>query len=111
MDIDLRCINDGRNIKPEAYETNFRMGTFTGSWNNPKEEGGVNSWAHAGGFCREQFGQVEDGNWTMHERRLVFLGMLVAYVNGDRCANWTDEQRKKALKDAWEHIESERPRP
>lgn len=110
MDIDLRAEYDSRNTKPEAYISNARMGTFLGSWKNPDEEGGEKSWAHAGGFCRRQFGSVDDGNWTLHERRLVFLGMLVAYVNGDKCAHWTNEERKEALDTAWQHIWSERPR-
>ena len=109
MDIDLRTGHDSRNEHFKKYLTNHRMGTFTGSWNNPEEESGENTWAHLGGYCRRRFGKVTDNDWTMHERRLVFLGLLVGYVNGDRCADWTPEQREEALQVAWDHIESERP--
>lgn len=108
MEIELTSGQDNRNPNPDKYAGNARMGTFLGSWSNPIEENGRNTWAHIGGFCRRQFGTDETGNWTIHERRLVFLGLIVAYVNSDRCANWTDEEREQAIRVAWDFIDSNR---
>lgn len=56
MDIDLTQGNDNRSAKVADYEHNHRMGTFTGSWINPNQESGQNTWSHLGGSCRRQFG-------------------------------------------------------
>ncbi|MFW6184345.1 MAG: hypothetical protein ACOC8X_11160 [Chloroflexota bacterium] len=100
--ISLKQNDDGRCVSYEkSYKSNHRMGVFTGSWIDETRQEGVNTWSHSGVYCGEQFGR----DISMHERRLVFLGMLVAYVNGDKCAHWTDEQRTEALQIAWRHIQ------
>lgn len=100
--INLQKDKDGRCTSYEdCYRKNHRMGTFAASWINEKLKDGVNTWSHSGVYCGEQFGR----DLSLHERRLVYLGMLVAYVNGDKCAHWTEEQRTEALRKAWRHIQ------
>ncbi len=106
--IDLKLVADNRNEAYAAYEKNYRMRTFGGSWTNRNLHGGENTWAHLGIFCRQQFDEPDDGNWTSHEKRLVFLGLIVGYVNSDKC-DWEPEDRKEALETAWDYIRRNRP--
>ncbi len=102
--LDLTIAHDGRfNDFPDGYDSNRRMSAFSGSWKKASQSGGANTWSHAGVYCRQRFGKLKK-----QERRLVYLGMLVAYINGDRCSHWTDEQKDKALKTAWKLIDKNR---
>jgi hypothetical protein len=104
-DIDLTMENDRRrNRFEEGYDSNARMVAFIGSWKNVTKQEGNNTWSHLGVYCRKHFGK----GLKKQERRLVYLGMLVAFVNGDRCAHWTDEERERALQIAWDFIDSKR---
>ena len=77
--IDLTQNNDGRLIDFEGYDHNRRMGTFTGSWGDSTKTGGQNTWSHLGVYCGQHLGpDVPDT-----EQRLIYLGLLIAYINGD----------------------------
>ena len=86
------------------YTDNARMRAFIGSWKDVTKMEGRNTWSHLGIYCRESFQRT----LRKQERRLVFLGLLVAYINGDRCAHWTEEERERALEVAWTFIEKKR---
>lgn len=98
--IDFRSGQDGRCGQADCYAHNHRMGAFLAGWSNEAEQGGANSWTHAGIYCRQQFGSELD----TRSRRLIFLGMLAAFVNGDACADWTDAEREQVLEIAWRKV-------
>lgn len=103
--IDLTIENDGRcRDFDDCYSSNARMRAFIGSWKDVSKSKGNNTWSHIGVYCRDSFVR----SLKKQERRLVFLGLLIAYINGDRCAQWTDEEREEALRIAWEFIEKKR---
>lgn len=106
--INLWSIPDNRNESFEAYSKNNRMRTFGAFWKSTEFHGGENTWAHLGIFCRQMFGEANDEYWTPHERRLVYLGLLVGYLNSDKC-NWEPKDKERALKVAWRYIKRKRP--
>lgn len=104
-EIDLTSDNDKRRKGfKDGYDTKSRMIAFIGSWKDESKREGENTWSHIGVYCGERFGR----NLKKQERRLVYLGLLVAYINSDRCAHWTNEQREQALHIVWEYIDSKR---
>ena len=113
--IQVNWQNDDRDNMPGRYTTDWevdkgRLSAFLRGWTNWAKYGehpqDVLHWQTMGALYASTFGSQEAAKQVPVDVRCeLYHVALLAYVNSQRCAHWTDEQRKEALRLSWEEVE------
>ena len=107
--------NEGRADKPDKYTSQWddnkgRLSAFLGGWtdwteNNRYEKDKLH-WRTVGAQYASTFGSREAARQvSIVVRCELYHVSLTDYVKSRRCADWTDEQRERAIGLSWEEIE------
>ena len=100
--IDVAWLEDDREYRTESYlipwnDPHSRQRAFLAGWtlflNEKTYEKDVLHWYTVGAYYASILGDVPEA-----KRRKLYYAALAEFLKSQKCAEWTDEQRREALR-------------